>query len=112
MRVKVRECVFYCRRNVGQKQGHQARGIPGQATHQQPGDHAQGNVVEPASVGSGGLLPGGGGDNNHHSGQTEMQLARRSIQQGAGGEAPTAGFLAPNRYALPSDNVPSGHQQM
>ena len=108
MRVKVREYIFYSRKNVGQKQGHQAGGIPGQAAHQQPGDHAQGNVVEPASVGNAGA---GGGD-NHHSGQTEMQLARGSIQQGAEREAHTAGFFAPNRYALPSDNVPGGHQQM
>ena len=112
MRVKVREFIHYSRRPGREGQGYQQQHGRVQAQgggyqHQQGQGYHHGRVYQ-HQQGHSGQTPGGpihqGGEfQQAYSGRAHVQHAE---PVGVGG--PPAQFLAPNKYALPEDNVPGG----
>ena len=112
MRVKVREFIHYSRRPGREGQGYQQQHGRVQAQgggyqHQQGQGYHYGRVYQ-HQQGHSGQTPGGP---IHQGGELQQAYTGRAHVQhaepvGVGG--PPAQFLAPNKYALPEDNVPGG----
>ena len=118
MRVKVREFIHYSRRPGRVGQGYHQQHGRGQTQgegnqHQQGQEYLHGRAQQQQYQGHSGQVyqQGPGGHIHHPGGEVQQAHSSHGHVQHAGPvgvEGTPAQFLAPNRYALPEDNVPGG----